>query len=227
MNKTTIILSVLVFQVLQVFGLKTENSLIWSSSRLNTATEAKYLSAIEKELIFEINKLRSDPGRYADEYIVPLRENYQRNYLFYPGDKPLLTREGVAALNECVKELKKLQPLPLLYPDENLSKAADDHVKDQSKSGKTGHVGRDHSKVKDRIERYGNWSVRIAENIAYGGINARQILIYLLIDDGIRSRGHRRNFLHPDFKVVGVATGRHPSYQNMCVIDFAGAFIGH
>lgn len=225
MNKTTIILYAFVFQVLQVYG--TGDNSNWNYSRLHTATEARYLSAIEKEVVFEINKLRSNPARYAEEYIVPLKDKYQRNYLFYPGDKPLLTQEGISALNECVSELKTLRPVPLLRPDAGLTKAAADHVTDQSNSGETGHIGRDRSKVKDRIERYGDWKVRIAENIAYGGINARQIVIYLLIDDGIRSRGHRKNFLHPDFKVIGVATGSHPSYRNMCVMDFAGTFMQH
>lgn len=226
MQRTAIIVLFFVIQVTQSFSLTSDNESTWSS-KLNTAETARYLSTLEKEVILEINKLRTNPSKYADEYIVPLREQYQKNYLFYPGDKPLRTKEGVRALNECVRALKQQSSLPILFPDEGLSRAAGDHVKDQSHSGKIGHVGSDRSKVRDRIERYGEWKVRIAENIAYGGINARQIVIYLLIDDGIKSRGHRKNFLHPDYKMVGVAVGRHPHYQSMCVMDFAGAFTPH
>ena len=98
------------------------------------------------------------------------------------------------------------------------------YVKDQSKTGHTGHQGSDHSTMRDRIERYGTWEKRIAENIAYGGNTAQQIVIYLLIDDGVRDRGHRKNFLNPDFNKVGVATGSHPGYGLMSVIDLAGGF---
>ena len=194
----------------------------WEISKLNTASDANYLSTFEKKIILEINKLRSDPPRYAKEFIAPLARLYKNKLLYYPGDLPLLTKEGVSALHECVRELKQHRTLPSLYPDYKLTLAARDHVRDQSKTGRTGHLGNDKSSMRDRIERYGKWNTRIAENIAYGGRSAQQIIIYLLIDDGIRDRGHRKNFLNPELKIVGVATGRHPEYEIMSVMDFAG-----
>ncbi|MFW5773934.1 MAG: CAP domain-containing protein [Tangfeifania sp.] len=202
----------------------TDKNSAWNPAELNTAANANYLTPLEKEIILETNKLRSNPAQYAKEYIEPLAKNYKGKILYYPGDKPLMTREGVSALHECVRALKKQSSLPILHPSAGLSKAAHDHVKDQSRTGKTGHTGGDRSTSRQRIERYGDWDIRIAENIAYGGISARQIVIYLLIDDGVKNRGHRKNFLNPDFKVVGVATGSHPAYGSMTVIDYAGAF---
>ncbi len=196
----------------------------WNIPALNTASDAGYLSTLEKEIVLEINKLRSNPVQYAEEYIAPLAKHYDGRILYYPGDQPLITREGVSALNECVRELKKQQPVPIMYPSPGLTKAAHDHVRDQSKTGKTGHTGKDKSSMRDRIERYGIWQVRIAENIAYGAKTARQIVIYLLIDDGVRDRGHRKNLLNPDFKTVGIAIGNHPQYEVMSVMDFAGGF---
>jgi len=193
-----------------------------SSSILNTAANESYLSPLEKEIVFEINIFRSDPAQYAEKYIAPLAKNYQKNILQYPGDIPIKTVEGVKALNECVRELKKATPKPILYPSEGLTKAAEDHCRDQSKTGRTGHIGSDNSNLKARVDRYGKWKVRIAENIAYGNTSARQVIIFLLIDDNVKNRGHRVNMLHPDFKLVGVSTGRHPEYLTMCVMDFAG-----
>ncbi len=194
------------------------------ASRLNTAANAGYLSAFEKEIVFEINLFRSNPAEYAVKYIEPLSKMYKGKILHYPNDKPLLTKEGVKAVNECVRDLKKATPLPILYPSIGLSRAAADHVKDQSKTGGIGHYGKDGSTSRKRIERHGNWEARIAENIAYGGISARQVIIYLLIDDGVYDRGHRKNFLMADLKNVGVATGNHPVYNTMCVMDFSGPF---
>jgi len=196
----------------------------WKTSELNTAASANYLSSFEKEIIFEINKLRSNPSKYASDYLEPLKNRYNRNFLHYPGDKPLKTKEGVRALNECINELKRHKTMPIVYPRKGLHMSAKDHVNDQSRSGRTGHTGRDRSRVKDRIERYGVWKTRIAENIAYGGISAQQVVIYLLIDDGIRDRGHRKNLLHPDFNFIGVAAGSHPEYKSMCVMNFAGLY---
>jgi uncharacterized protein YkwD len=197
----------------------------WNIAELHTASEADYLTDIEKEIILEINKLRSDPARYAEEYIAPLAKKFDRKVLYYPGDNPLQTNEGVSAVHECVKELKRQQPLPLIYPSAGLTKAARDHVKDQSKTGKTGHTGGDRSSMRNRVERYGKWHSSIAENIAYGAKTARQIVVYLLIDDGVRDRGHRKNMLNPGFKMIGVATGSHPAYGIMSVMDFAGGYV--
>ena len=203
-----------------VFGTNPE-----TTNNLNTAANASYLSPIEKEIVYEINLFRSNPADYAEKYIAPLAKLYKGKLLHYPNDKPLLTKEGVRALNECVRELKKVGPLSVVYPSSGLSKAADDHVKDQSRTGKTGHNGSDHSDSRNRMERYGDWKVRIAENIAYGGTSAHQIMIYLLIDDGEHERGHRKNFVRPELNVVGVSVGPHPVYNTMCVMDFAGAFV--
>ncbi|WP_246223031.1 CAP domain-containing protein [Draconibacterium halophilum] len=189
---------------------------------LNTAVDANYLTDLEKEVIYEINLFRSNPSEYAEKHIAPLAKYYERKVLHYPGDKSIMTQEGISALQECVRVLKKASPVPVLYPDKLLTKAAKDHQKDQSKTGKTGHTGRNRSNLKDRIERYGKWQVRIAENIAYGNTSAQQIVIFLLIDDGVKSRGHRANLLQPDFKSIGVACGSHPRYNTMCVMDFAG-----
>ena len=191
---------------------------------LNTAAGANYLNSFEKELILEMNKHRQDPAGYAEKFIATIAKSYEGKILRYPGDKPLKTKEGVSALNECVRDLKRAKSVPILYPSAGLSKAASDHVEDQSQSGRTGHIGGDRSSVKSRIERYGKWDIRIGENIAYGGKYAQQIIIYLLIDDGVNGRGHRKNMLNPDFKITGVASGKHPEYGSMFVMDFAGSF---
>lgn len=196
-----------------------------NDKELNTAVNAKFLSPIEKEVVYEINLFRSNPAKYAENYIAPLAKYYERKVLHYPNDKSIMTNEGITALHECVRVLKKVRPLPLMQPSKGLSLAAKDHQKDQSKTGKTGHTGGDRSDMKNRIERYGEWQVRIAENIAYGNSSARQVLIFLLVDDGVKSRGHRTNLIHPAFKTVGVAFGKHPVYDTMCVMDFAGGMI--
>jgi hypothetical protein len=41
---------------------------------LNTASDAAYLSDLERDVIFELNKVRSDPPRYAKEYLEEVRK---------------------------------------------------------------------------------------------------------------------------------------------------------
>jgi uncharacterized protein YkwD len=196
----------------------------WDAGAMNTAAHVTYLSETEKEVILEINKLRSDPGAYARHYLEPLLPLYKGKLLHYPGDVPIVTREGAAAVREAIKALKEVSPVPLLSPDIRLTKAARDHQRDQSAGGRTGHTGSDGSTAQERIKRYGEWNISMGENIFYGDPDARSVVLHLVIDDGIPGRGHRKNFLNSSFHLAGVAVGPHPGWRNVCVIDFANSF---
>lgn len=196
----------------------------WDRAALNTAASVTYLTENEKAVIFEINKLRSDPVGYAREYLEPLLTKYQGKKLYLPGEIPIVTKEGITALKDAIRELKSAVPVPLLSPDIRLTRASRDHQKDQSATGRTGHDGSDGSSAQQRIRRYGEWRIAMGENIFYGDPDARSVVLHLVIDDGIPKRGHRKNFLNENFRLVGVATGKHPGWRNVCVMDFAHAF---
>lgn len=182
-----------------------------------------YLDALEKEVLSELNALRADPAAYA-AHAEAMLKLFNGKLLKYPGDTPILTKEGTWAVKECVKALRGATPLPLFTPSRGLSQAAADLVADQSQTGATDHAGGDGSSPFERMDRYGTWEKTAGENIDYGNSVARRVVLSLLIDDGVPSRGHRKNLLNPDFRVVGIACGTHPVYRHMCVLDFAGGF---
>ncbi len=193
-------------------------------SELNTARNSDYMSQTEKEIMYEINKARSNPTRYAEEYMVNLRPFYNGNKYIRSGQPTIITSEGRKALDECIRFMINARSADPLNPEKGLYLAAFDHVKDQRESGGIGHFGSNGSKPIDRIERHGTWDISAAENISYGIEDARQIVISLLIDDGVPERGHRANILNPAFTVAGVSYDSHPSYGVTCVMDFAGSY---
>lgn len=196
----------------------------WSMVVTDTTTGADYLSATEKQIIIELNRARTNPPEYAKRYLAPLRAYYHRQLLQFPGEVAILTKEGVSALEECVQAMQVQRPLFPLSPSKGLTLATRDHVKDQSETRTTGHTGTDGSTMKTRMERYGKWGEAAGEAIDYGNQDPRRIVMSLLIDDGVASRGHRKILLEGSFKVVGLATGTHGNFNHMCVMDFAGAF---
>ncbi|MGE5393818.1 MAG: CAP domain-containing protein [Candidatus Saccharibacteria bacterium] len=202
---------------------KPEKEKAWPEE-LNTAADANYLSQLEQEVILELNKVRSDPPRYAKEYLEELKDHYKGKLLTYDGQIPIMTEEGIYPLEECIRVLKKTPPRPLLRPAKGLTKAAQELMEEQQRTGGLGHISRKGTTPQKRIEKYGVWDICSSEDIAYGSISARQIVASLLIDDGVLNRGHRENILNPCTKFAGVAKGNHPKYRVMCVIDYAGSF---
>ncbi len=175
---------------------------------------------LTQEVIGELNRVRTNPQAYAI-YLSEHRSLYTaEGYLKQPGKPLLRTHEGVAALDEAIRELSHARPQPPLSASDLLVGSARLLVDDQSQSGQTGHG----SYPFDRMARAGVVNGARGEDVAYGAHTAEQIVYNLVVDDGVRDRGHRRNIMQTMFNQAGVSVGSHPVYGTMCVIDFAGGF---
>lgn len=192
----------------------------WDIESLDTARNVDYLSEVEKDVVLEMNKARSNPALYAEMYISPRIKNFNgKTY-----NKFLLTQEGATVVEECAKYMAKAKPLPLLKAEKGLSLAAKDHSSTQGETDKTGHTGIDGSTPFTRIGKYGTYKTA-GENIAYGSTQGREIVVDLLIDDGVANRGHRKNIMNGQFDASGVGfTKKHKTYGSVCVITYAGGY---
>lgn len=199
----------------------------WDIEALDTAKDADYLTGIEKDVVLEMNKVRSDPKKYAELYIRPKLNYFNGKNFSEPGKITLVTQEGKKAVDDCIAALSKMKSVPLLTPELGLSLGAKDHVTDQSKTGQTGHTGSDKSTPFTRITRYGQGYTTAGENLAYGETTGRGIVTQLLIDDGVPSRGHRTNIMNKGFLQTGVAFGTHPQFRTMCAITYAAGYVSN
>lgn len=194
---------------------------LYSKDAPKAGRTAPYVSAAA--IIHELNLARENPGTYAS-FLEETRSSYSGNLRVLSGAVPLRTQEGVRAVEEAIKFLRNIQPQPPLAFSPGLCQAAADHCRDQA-GGATGHHGSDRSNPSTRIGRYGAWQGGWAENIAYGQRSAREIVIALIIDDGVRSRGHRKNIFNASYSVAGAASGPHARFGTVCDIDLAGSYV--
>lgn len=181
-------------------------------------------SALENEIVQEINLARQNPKKYAF-FLEQLKPYYVGRFIKRPDEPSILTEEGVSAVDEAIRFLKSAKPLAPLEYSKGMSRAAMDHVRDQGRKGTLGHRGSDGSQPGDRVNRYGAWRWTVGENISYGRENARDIVMGLIIDDGVPGRGHRDNIFNSRYCFIGVACGQHKTFDVMCVITFAGEFV--
>lgn len=193
---------------------------------LLAAPAAAMDQGMDRQVLAEINLARSAPRTYAG-FLRDLGARFHGRYFLLPGSTTRVqTREGVKAVNEAIRVLSRQKPLPPLSWSDGLAAAAAELAEEQGRSGGTGHTGRQSGGVRERVERHGQWERQLAENIGYGPTIARDMVMQLIIDDGVPDRGHRKNIFSAAFKTAGVACGPHPSIRNMCVIDFAEGFRG-
>lgn len=178
-------------------------------------------SPLEQAVLREMNAARHNPRG-----LIPL---LQRRLTRFEGKEyrppgahyVIVTVEGTAAVNDAIAFLKRQRPLPPLSWAEALAASAAELVRAQEQSGKTGH-GQGKLAMEERIGRHLNWAGSIGENISYGPDNGREVVLQLIIDDGVPGRGHRANIFSRNFRQAGVACGSHPIFETVCVIDFTG-----
>jgi uncharacterized protein YkwD len=191
---------------------------------LNTAKKCLYMTEIEREMIYEINRVRHNPKSYI-QYLQPMLNEAKATLKKYgKGDKNYsvtfsssirngktvettdttwhsINEEKVKALTTLINDLKKLEPLSILKPDSGIYTAATKHARDQDEHDwKLMHTGSDGSEPWDRITFFSPEMSFGNENIAGNSmyiVTARDIVIQLLVDSGIPGYGHRYNLLDP------------------------------
>jgi len=169
---------------------------------LNTAAGEAYLNDEEKKVILFMNMARHDGPLFTETFLSAYIEENQL--------------ENSGYIRSLQRDLKKITRLKPLLPEQDLTAVAQGHARKTGEKGTTGH-----SDFKKRFETLmGNPYNHVGENCSYGYEKAIDIVISLLIDEGVRSLGHRNNILAPDFNSIGIAIRPHKAYRVNCVMDF-------
>jgi len=168
----------------------------------NTAEKTAYLTKTEKDLIYILNLARKYPELFLNTVVkkYPVRTGNTllfRNKYYY---QSLLTR------------LQKTRSLPILQPDGKCYESAYCHAVTSGEKGYTGH----NRQTRDcAAKQYYN-----GECADYGHKEALDILMSLLIDQGVPSLGHRDICLTGKYTLIGVSIQPHIYFNYNAVLDF-------
>lgn len=174
----------------------------WTDEELaaaNTAKDVPQLSTEEREVIKYLNLARLFPHKFAE---VEVADYYGGE----AGGHPSMFSDNRLSL---LAELYGSEPCGALVYEPKLQTSARCLAAEQERNGEMGHTRHSCAKEHD------------GECCSYGFANGREIVLQLLIDDGVPDLGHRMICLDPGFGSVAVAIGGHPSATNMAVLDFA------
>ena len=168
----------------------------WNDARYlkcNTAIGANYMTSSEKEVIYILNLARTNPVLFANTVIKKYPASHSDYY------------------SSLLKTMLTLKPVELLYPDSLCFAGALCHALN---SGAEGYVGHTRSTEECKKKWYYN-----GECCDYGHHKPLDIIMSLLIDEGVSSLGHR-NICLSSYKKIGVAIRPHQLYRHTAVVDF-------
>lgn len=187
-------------------------------------SEARFLSPVERGVAEALARLRRDPRGYARE-LRAHRARFDGDLVAAPGeDVAIRTQEGVAAVDEAIRAVSRSARLPPIRVSPALSRVARRHAEAIGRDGTLDHASPDGTPPHGRMQRAGRLVGLSGENIGTGYRDGAQMLLSLVVDDGVPDRGHRKNLLEPEFRVVGVGCAPHRAYRVVCVMDFAAGF---
>lgn len=182
------------------------------------------IKQLKNEVIAEINRIRTNPKAYIpilEKYL----ENFDDNILTLPDkNERVETQEGPKAYKEAIQFLKMQKPVNQIEFDEEASKVAEEYAIVLSKLKAEDKVD-DDERIDERVQKYLDYDFAISECIDFGGSTGVEVVVNLLVDDGVMLRMHRENLFSEKFLYFGVGVVSHPDYDFCTVIDYFGDIV--
>ena len=180
--------------------------------------------AIQRELFIELNNLRKNPKSYIPLIELEMKSLKKSNILKKrDSNLQIQTVEGKDAYIEAINFLQNQEGVPPVKEESRLNSAALDLVKDIGTRGVVSHQDQYGQYVSERIEKYCEWDYSASEVIEVSSKNPQDILISLIVDDGLKNRPDRMTLFNPAYNFVGISCGMHSEYEIVTVIVFTGS----
>lgn len=183
---------------------------------------------MERQLVDLINDLRSNPSGWIDR-LNNRAETYSGQEYKDSKGQTFISKEGRYACEEAVdilKEMTRPRSSGRLENEDCLEMVASEYCRDYiESSGDEVLIDQEGLDITQKLDSLGSWRGMIGHCVAFQAGTAEDILIKLLIDDGVASRRNRTALLHPSFQYIGVvSSSSHPKYENITVVILAEDF---
>lgn len=181
----------------------------WTREQLaeaSTCDSVPGLKDAERDAVRYINLCRLYPAAFARIELA----DYKMDPAYGASVLNTFNRSKISLMND----LKQRKPCGALEFDEDLYKDALCYSRELSSNNRKPH------------ERKNCPASSYAECLTFGNFSGKDIALQLLVDAGVRSLGHRKICLDPDYQYIGISTGKHFSYGSCAVLEFDYAYEG-
>lgn len=195
----------------------------WNYNIIDTNHDAIYMKSKEKDLLILLNKLRSNPQKFAQKYLTHLAHvnnyyNQAYNYLLSIKENRFDT-EFTNTFHEKSSISNSFQSSGILYSDYRLYKIAEKHGRDLDITGDVGHVSIEGMTLEERLVNSGIETSSFSEVCSFGKGCPIGILLQLLADeDDIDNSENRETLVNGLYSHVGISIQKHKTYGASCVI---------
>jgi hypothetical protein len=181
---------------------------------------------IDDAVAQELTWARTKPAEVAE--VLRAREGQYKGKDYFPPERSggsIVTKEGWAVVEEAIEFLMEQAKDPIggvgSQSEVGLALAGEDHIADIGQTGTASHASSDGTTSAERIRRYGKFS-SFGECLWYGSelSTPRMMVLDLIVDDGVSSRGHRLGVYNGTYDIVGVAYGTHCTFGRMAALEF-------
>ena len=192
-----LIINLLALEIYPSAALTKPNKVIAQSTSAPKTQQAANptLTALEPEILSEINRVRTNPQGYA-QWLEQQRQYYDGIWLRLPGEKPIRTNRGLKALEEAIAVLKKQPPLPPL------------DISEQTKA-----------KATTKLDNFA--TANNIQNISYGRVTPQGIVMSMVVDELFPDRRRRESLLSSNAEDTGVVCKPDPRYAKVCAIAYS------
>ena len=192
-----LIINLLALEIYPSAALAKPNKVITQSTSAPKTQQAANptLTALEPEILSEINRVRTNPQGYA-QWLEQQRQYYDGIWLRLPGEKPIRTNRGLKALEEAIAVLKKQPPLSPL------------DISEQTKA-----------KATTKLDNFA--TANNIQNISYGRVTPQGIVMSIVVDELFPDRRRRKSLLSSNAEDTGVVCKPDPRYAKVCAIAYS------
>lgn len=180
-----------------------------------SVTWKKEIATIENDLM----EARTQPQKFAERCLARVKMFKDKVYSFDKDQLSCETEEGAAACENASNELKGLTPLSKLARHEALDQYASEICNQLCQSGALTSNLSDHPDIQTKLSGLGASSGTLICCVSINSLNVDDIVLNMIIDDGLPSRQNRRDILSPATKFVGIGyRAEHPKGKHLTVL---------